>query len=183
MSHRTFITGFGPFGSFTQNPSETLARGSGRPFQILEVGYSTVDSFLDSIDTYSFERLLMMGVSEHAQCFRLEMVGRNQTGCSPDVFGRALTDPYIDPSGPAALPSTLWKPEHAEDLKGMAMLSEDAGSYLCNYAFYRALQELPHRRVGFLHVPSHDTIGEKDQAEFLKHLLDLIEAKEDRSAR
>jgi pyrrolidone-carboxylate peptidase len=55
--------------------------------------------------------------------------------------------------------------------------SADAGCYLCNYLYYRALRRLPGKRVGFVHVPPLDVLPFEDQRRVLAGLIDRIEGR------
>jgi pyrrolidone-carboxylate peptidase len=164
-----FVTGFGPFGSITDNPSSMLAEISGRPFHVLTVSFRAVDEFLEGLDP-SFDSLLLIGVAAGADSFRVETVARNEIGPAPDVEGEQWGPGPIDPRLPRQLAATLWPVELlAEDPRWAP--SVDAGNYLCNYVFFRALARFPDKPVGFLHVPSYETLSAEEQrrrfAEFL----------------
>lgn len=165
---RTLVTGFGPFGNVVDNPSMRLALESGRTCQILEVAYAAVDQFLNELAPESFDLLIMLGVAGQAQKIRQETVGRNRIGSTPDVRGVVLGPGAIDPNeGPQiALPSTVLPPTslHWE-------LSTDAGDYLCNYLFFRALQRFNGKRVRFVHVPPFDVIPKEVQQSELHAFL------------
>jgi pyrrolidone-carboxylate peptidase len=53
--------------------------------------------------------------------------------------------------------------------------SDNAGCYLCNYVYYRALRRFPAKRVGFVHVPPLDVMPLDAQRERLAHLLSALE--------
>lgn len=160
---RILVTGFGPFDGFEANPSEQLARDSGLPHRILPVSFQAVDEFLDELAADPPDMLLMLGVAGESERMRLECVARNFVGSYPDVDGRVFGPGPIDPTGPAALSGTLWKPE-LESMSHDFESSVDAGDYLCNYIYFRALQALPMTRVGFLHVPPYHGITLDSQA-------------------
>ncbi|HYO08290.1 MAG TPA: hypothetical protein VER17_04915 [Tepidisphaeraceae bacterium] len=180
MHARTLVTGFGAFGQFDINPSALLAQTAGRPHVLLEVAFDAVDAFLsqaakDRSLHGSFDRLLMLGVAGGASTFRLEQLARNHVGESPDVRGRSLPAGAIEPAGPDVLPTTLWQPAHLAAAGESAVSSDSAGTYLCNYAYYRALRLLPEKRVGFLHVPPLEAIPLDRQREVLAGMLQAIE--------
>ncbi len=164
------VTGFGPFLSVTENPSSILAERSGKDFQLLEVAYDAVDEFISSFDTSSYDRLLLMGVARRPQV-SIETVARNVVGQTPDVRNNVGA---IDPSLPPTLRGTLWSPSLLNEARGDLALSDDAGSYLCNYVYYRALQHLTGVRVGFLHVCPFEEISFSRQAVLLKTILKAV---------
>jgi pyroglutamyl-peptidase len=173
MAHRTLVTGFLAFDGFPVNPSALLAESSGRACELLEVSYAAADGFLDrlSVSAESFDQLLMLGVRGRGTTIDLERVARNHVGASPDVRGVVRGPGPIDPAAPDTLPTTLF------DVTATSAMSysTDAGCYLCNYLYYRALRRLPEKRVGFVHVPPLDVLPFADQRRVLAGLIDLIE--------
>jgi pyroglutamyl-peptidase len=148
-----FITGFGPFGSFEANPSQRLAEQSGYPHQVLEVSFAAADRFLEEFDPCAYSALLMLGVSAKTELLRLESVAKNWIGATPDVLGVQAGPSPIEPHLPAQLGGTLWPRVGLISDTADWEVGTDAGGYLCNYLYFRALQRLPRLPVGFLHVP------------------------------
>jgi len=166
-----FITGFGPFGSVAKNPSATLARNLaaifGCPIQVLKVTYDSADEFFASGEASTSPTLLMLGYADR-EALTPELVGRNLNGSTPDVSGLARPG-IILPGRPEKLLSTLWNSQ--TPLPPGMKFSDDAGSYLCNYALYRALALEKWAKVGFLHVPNFEVIPEKEQLFAIRKLL------------
>jgi pyrrolidone-carboxylate peptidase len=176
MTRRTLVTGFLPFAGFRVNPSALLAQSCGRPFELIEVSFDAVDEWLDRIDATgaSFERLVMLGLRGDGTSFYLERVARNEIGTTPDMRGIVRGPAAIEPGGPATVNSTLFNgPVTA--ITSLAS-SDDAGCYLCNYIYYRALRHFPGRRVGFVHVPPLETFPLDTQQHHLARLLELLES-------
>ena len=173
---RTLVTGFGPFGTVTDNPSGHLAENCGRPFQILEVAYDAADAFLAELSPEGFDTLLMLGVASTRDRIKPELFARNGCGEVPDVRGKSTTG-SIEEGQPLLIESTLWNAHLVADLAVSVGLfaSMDAGSYLCNYLSYRAIRRFPQKRVGFLHVPSFEKVPQGEQAEVLEKVLRAIE--------
>lgn len=136
---------------------------------MIDVSYAAADAFIASLDTSSFDTLLMLGVAGSSDSFRLERVARNVTGPTPDVRGIVLPAGAIDDAVPGDLPTTLWDKPLPEGFDGV--FSDDAGDYLCNYLYFRALQRLPARRVGFLHVPPIEVMRSEIQLSHFRRLL------------
>ena len=174
---RTLVTGFGPFGSVTDNPSGRLAEACGQPFEVLEVAYESADAFIQGLSPERFDTLLMLGVAVSRDRLTPELFARNWRGDTPDVRGKALPGP-IEEGEPLLIESTLWTPHLLAGLEVADNLrtSLDAGSYLCNYLCYRALRHFPAKRVGFLHVPPFEKIAQERQKEILADVLKRIEA-------
>lgn len=173
---RTFVTGFGPFGTVTDNPSGRLAEGCGRPFEVLEVAYDAADAFLARLDPEGFDTLLMLGVATARDRIMPELMARNWKGEVPDVRGKSLPGP-IEEGEPLLLESTLWNAHLVAGLSVSPGLfaSMDAGNYLCNYLSYRAMRRFPERRVGFLHVPPFEKVPQEAQAATLAQILAAVE--------
>ncbi len=166
------VTGFGSFGKVDQNPSAWLAEHSGERFDVLEVRYQAVDSFLADLDESGFDAWLMMGVHGYATGHRLEFTARNVIGATPDVLGCA-TPGVIDPAGVPQISSPLWNPAWVDEERGF-LASDDAGAFLCNYLFYQGLRRFPNKRIGFLHVPPFSIIPADQQLEMVRELLGKI---------
>ena len=171
MRPRILVTGFLPFGDHAVNPSALLAESCGRPFEVLEVSFAAVDSFVARVASARTppDVLLMLGLRGGGNTIDLEMIARNHIGPSPDMRGETRGPGPIDPGGPDVLPTRL---SVALKSPGRFSPSEDAGCYLCNYVYYEALRRLPASvRVGFVHVPPLDAIPfDQQRAELLRVL-------------
>lgn len=167
------VTGFGPFGEFESNPSEALASQSGMPFEILEVSFRAVDSFIGRIKTSPPECLLCIGLAAKAERFRFETIAHNKIGPGADVRGEMWGPGPIDPAGPPMHSGSLWEPIMLHE-SSMSEASMDAGGYLCNYLYFQALRQLPTANVGFLHVPPFEKIDRTTQALVLTELIHSI---------
>lgn len=168
---RTLITGFGPFLGITDNPSERLARhfaAHGAPghevmAQVLPVSFARTRERLPALlKDGRFDAALLLGVdSGGSDTIRLERYGRNRArGTSPDADGAFPGDGPLAPGAPDALETAL----NVEGLRARlesagvaARISEDAGGYVCNCAYFTALQEIAASRHPtrclFVHVP------------------------------
>jgi pyroglutamyl-peptidase len=171
MSDRTFVTGFLPFGAHAVNPSALLAASCGRRRFVIEAAYSAVDAFLDdlSVEAAGFDRLLMLGLRGGGTGIDVEQIARNHTGPEPDVRGVICGPGAIEPGAPGLLRGTLFASAPATTRP-----STDAGCYLCNYIYYRALERFPDKRMGFVHVPPLEVMPLELQRRHLDDLLRLI---------
>lgn len=171
---RIFVTGFGAFGAVTDNPTTHLARRCGCDHAILPVRWSAVDAFLDGFDSEQFDALLLMGVNAKATVLHLERMAQNHAaGADIDEISGAGV---IEHGGPQYRVSTLWRRGDRLHPEFMAY-SRDAGTYLCNYSLYRALQRHPSVAIGFLHVPPFEAIPQNTQEELLEKLLLRIKVR------
>lgn len=158
MTSGLLVTGFGAFRDIGENPSAWLAERMGGT--VLEVGYSDVDAFLDGLDSESFDAWLMIGVHAGAERMHLETVAKNSCGPGEDVHGVIAGPGRIDPAQPPQLAGTMFDGSFESD---SAVLTVDAGGYLCNYLFFRGLSRFPEKRIGFLHVPRPEVMNLKAQ--------------------
>ena len=178
---RILVTGFLGFGAFDDNPSAALAASIASAaharHELIEVGFDAADRFIDALDCDGFEVLLMLGVSSRVATLTLERTARNHVGALADVRGAVRGPAPIETAGPDVIESTLWTPTACAEIPGscVAKFSDNAGDYLCNYAYYRALRRLPRdKRVGFIHVPPVQVVPLQPQRSQLAQLLDLI---------
>ena len=163
---RLLVIGFGPFPRVPRNPSATAARrvaasprwrilGIVADALVLPTTYAALDTVLDpALDARRFSALLMIGVAGRAKKIRVERRAVNRASILfPDAAGRTparLTMAQAPASrrvrmAPGPLHATLRR-------RGLACAdSQDAGRYLCNAAYMRALAApVP---VLFIHIP------------------------------
>lgn len=176
---RLLVTGFGPFAGYIENPSGLIARAvHGQRFGEVEVAGHQIDvSWSDAfnqvaelVEEVSPQALLCLGVAPDEN-FRLEVIAKNVASDSMDASGQRLERGplcQIAAEAPAAFFSRLpleWLLQQMKlrktrlapqrDSVADAELSRDAGDYLCNYLYFRVMNELPAiSDRGFIHVPS-----------------------------
>lgn len=172
---RVLVTGFGPFGEIGDNPSAELARGCGQPYRVLRVAFAAVEEALIDLRTEPFDALLMIGVAAGAERMRLESVAHNRIGKHADVDGVVTGPGPIDPKAPYQLHGRLWEPSCELGEADPIEFTTDAGDYLCNYLYFRAIQTFADRRVGFLHVPTFETLAQAIQTELLDRVLCVLD--------
>jgi pyroglutamyl-peptidase len=163
---RLLVTGFGPFPGIPHNPSAEIARrvaGSPRwrthevaaQALILPTTYAALDEVLEpALAREAPDALLMIGVAGRARRVRIERRALNRASIlSPDAGGwrpdrLTLRDGHSARSlrkHPVPLRAAMHR-------HGIACsISQNAGRYLCNAAYYRALATpIP---VLFVHIP------------------------------
>ena len=162
---RLLVTGFGPFPGMSRNPSAEIARrvaaaprwrrlGVAAEALILPTTYAALADVLEPALAAAPDAVLMIGVAGRSRAVRIERQARNRASLLlPDAAGRrpqrlTLAD------GPAARRLGT-SPERLSALlrrHGVACrVSHDAGRYLCNAAYFRALAgPVP---VLFVHIP------------------------------
>jgi len=171
---RCFITGFGPFGNVANNPSSDLAQALNLPNTILDVSYRAVDNWLESYDLNPYDVILHLGYADRLY-ITLEKCAKNIAGQTRDQRGFSRTG-VIERNEPVNRFSNLWDGIDwaTLDQANSVKLGDDAGSFLCNYIFYRSLQKFPDKKVGFIHVPAFNTIGFEAQRAILTGILNQL---------
>lgn len=196
---RILITGFGPFPGAPFNPTMPLVKRLAalrRPAlddveltsHIFHVTYRTVDRELpELIAQRRPDAMLMFGLAGRTAHVRIETRARNAiTTTFPDADRTVARQGSIVP-GAAPM---LFGPHTAKLLRAArttgidARPSRDAGSYLCNYLSWRAIEattaEHGPRLAAFIHIPPLPREGtaqrEGHQRITLEHLVDAGEA-------
>jgi pyroglutamyl-peptidase len=174
MTHRLriLITGFGPFPGAPFNPTEPLVKRLTRlrrpalsdvelSGHIFPVTYKAVDRQLPELLAMRRpQALLMFGLAARTPFVRIETRARNAvTTLWPDA-GRTRARKGSIAGGAEAM---MFGPHTAKLLRAAlgtgidARASRDAGSYLCNYLSWRAIEATCHDRgprlAAFVHVP------------------------------
>jgi pyroglutamyl-peptidase len=169
---RILITGFGPFPGAPFNPTQPLVARLlrlRRPAlgdveltgHIFPVTYRAVDQELpELIAKRRPDTLLMFGLASRTPHLRIETRARNAvTTLWPDADHTRVRKGSISGSADAMMfgPHTA-KLLHAAAGTGIdARASRDAGSYLCNYLSWRAIEatcgDAGPRLAAFVHVP------------------------------
>ena len=170
---RVLLTGFGPFPGVPVNASAELARelaeAANRAFPGVEVvaaylptewaeGRSELRGLLKRLAP---DIALHFGVSERARGFEIEARGHNARAQCADARGANPPSIVVRDDGPLRRPANLPAHSIASRLRQAgipALVSWDAGTYLCNALLYHALDRYNDdptlRRNGFIHVPS-----------------------------
>ncbi|MGJ5081272.1 pyroglutamyl-peptidase I [Bradyrhizobium sp. HKCCYLS3013] len=174
MSERTriLITGFGPFPGAPSNPTMPLVKRLAalrRPAladvdissHIFHVTYDTVDRELPAlIAERRPHALLMFGLAGRTSYLRIETRARNAvTTTFPDadrhVAHKGLIVPGAHPISFGPHMARLLRAARATGIDARA--SRDAGSYLCNYLSWRAIEATRAadgpRLAAFIHIP------------------------------
>ncbi|MBI4458533.1 MAG: hypothetical protein HY648_00565 [Acidobacteria bacterium] len=164
------LTGFEPFGRWKVNPSEQVVRALAEQAQlrgdeslvtaILPTEYARGGKrLLHLIRTIRPEAVLCLGVAPARRALSLERVALNlDDDPLADNAGQVRSGRSIVPGGPAAYWSTLPLAQMRRSLekRGIpAVISNHAGAYLCNHAFYLARHEMESggNPCGFVHLP------------------------------
>ena len=164
---RVLITGFGPFPGAPFNPSAALAKalacrrrpalaGIERATHVFATTYASVDRDLPKLFAQKPDVVLMFGVAGRRRQLCIETRARNAVSLLfPDASGHRPRHGVIKLHGPAALSGNAPFARLAGAAGTRARISRDAGSYLCNYVYWRALEQVRGTRplVQFVHIP------------------------------
>lgn len=182
MAVSVLLTGFGPFPGAPVNPTgplvQTLATQRRGPFgrirctaHVLRTSYAAVDELPALINRRRPDAILMFGLATRSKVLRIERRARNVASTTaPDVDGCTWTAGCISPGAAASLSgrAPFARLLAAARAAGVPVrLSDDAGTYLCNYAYWRVLEATaaapqPPLTV-FVHVPP---VGRADSMTF-----------------
>ena len=168
---RVIITGFGPFPGAPFNPSAALAKalarrqrpalaGIERAIHVFATTYASVDRDLPKLFAQKPDIVLMFGVAGRRRQLCIETRARNAVSLLfPDAGGHRPRHGVIKFHGPAALTGNAPFARLAGAAGTKARLSRDAGRYLCNYVYWRALEHVRGTRplVQFVHIPPVST--------------------------
>ena len=169
---RILVTGFGAFPGAPYNPTMPLVARLTRLRRpafddvelcshIFHVTYATVDRELPKLlAKHKPHALLMFGLAARTPYLRIETRARNAvTTIWPDADGTRIRKGSIAPGADAltfgAHTARLIRAALATGID--ARTSRDAGSYLCNYLSWRAIEATGRdsgpRLAAFIHVP------------------------------
>ena len=168
---RVLLAAFGPFPGAPFNPSAALVQKLARRrrpaladlvynVHVFATNYAAVDRDLPKLFASEPDLVLIFGLAGRRRHISIETRARNAVSVLfPDASRHRPSNSIIQSGGPDALFGRA--PFHA--LQGAARasrtpvkLSRDAGRYLCNYVYWRALQHAPQGRplVQFVHIPA-----------------------------
>ena len=169
---RILLTGFGPFPGAPHNPTQPLVARLTRlrrpaladvelSSHIFPVTYRAVDRELPlALQRHRPHAMLMFGLAGRTGYLRIETRARNAvTMLWPDAAQTRVRKGSIADGADAQRfgPHTA-KLLHAAKATGLdARASRDAGSYLCNYLSWRAIESVNKanglRLAAFIHIP------------------------------
>lgn len=169
---RIAVAGFGPFPGVPRNPSAEIARAAARKqrfrssgiaidLAILPTAYGAAEAQLQILLAKKPDAIVLFGVAAKARHIRVETLARNRASILHPDNARFVPpmrklvpqgEPRLKVRGPAARLRAAIRQTGAR-----AEFSVDAGSYLCNAVFYRALADTVGRAPApltfFVHVP------------------------------
>ncbi len=168
---RVLISGFEPFGGRDTNPTALLIKA----LENSEISFParmTVDQILlpvtfensfhvlnQKIKSYNPDIIISFGQAAKRDSIELEIKALNRIDADiSDNAGIKPQDQLINPNGEDFYLSTLPIQGIETALKNASVpvkLSNSAGTYVCNYLFYRLMEtnQDTSRLCGFIHVP------------------------------
>jgi pyroglutamyl-peptidase len=164
------VTGFGPFPGARFNPTEPLVAkllaarwpalaGLKVTGHVFRTSYAAVDAELPQlIARHKPHAILMFGLAARTKFVRIEIRARNaRSSLLPDVSRAVPETRRIRPDGPTSLQGRAPFATIAAVARKSRLpvrLSHNVGRYLCNYAYWRAIEAAgPAPLVLFVHVP------------------------------
>ena len=169
---RVLLTGFGPFPGAPYNPTQPLVARLTRlrrpafddvelSSHIFPVTYGDVDRQLPiAVKQHRPDALLMFGLASRTPYLRIETRARNAvTMLWPDAVQTRVRKGSIAEAADAQRfgPHTAKLLRAAKATGIDARASRDAGSYLCNYLSWRAIEAIDAengpRLAAFIHIP------------------------------
>ena len=179
-----FLTGFGPFGSITDNPSSSLIKSLEPHLEqksilskilSLPVSYSRAPTLIDNVLNYKkFDLILGFGL-HRGQDFRLETTAKPY----PTSQGKDYdsdTGSVFEPINHHQLYTTL----NADALLNQVnqetqwiRKSTDASGYVCEAIYHRLLSHAVKTDTdcAFIHIPSFDIQSEEKQIELISYFI------------
>lgn len=169
---RALITGFEPFGGYSENLSWSVAEkvatcgigGVDVALAQMPVSFGRVAAALrGEVEHFSPDLVVMLGQSASADCVKLERVALNMMdSATGDNDGYTPQEEPISKGGESALLTTLpiKSLRSAIEAKGVRVkISNSAGLYVCNRLYYEALRmckESPYMQAIFIHLPLYE---------------------------
>lgn len=172
MERRVLLTGFDPFGGERINPAlEAVRKLEGRILEDIGVRVvaqelptvfgKSIEVLAQAIEREQPEVVICVGQAGGRTHITPERVGINVNDARiPDNEGQQPVDEPIVEGGPAAYFSTLPIKAIVQAMRDAgipAMVSNTAGTFVCNHVFYGLMHLLHTRsagvRGGFIHIP------------------------------
>jgi pyroglutamyl-peptidase len=167
---RVLITAFGPFPRAPFNPSALVAKALARrrrpaladlvrDAHVFATAYACIDRELPRLFAQRPDVVLMFGLAGRTRELRIETRARNaMSPLLPDAGKYRPQHRAIEFGAPAARRGLAPFARLAAAVRDRAVrvrVSRDAGTYLCNYAYWRALGAASGGRplVLFVHIP------------------------------
>lgn len=165
---KVLVTAFEPFGGEARNASLEVLRELPKEFagwelvrQLLPVTFECEAQLYGAIRAHSPDAVLCMGQAAGSKTLRFEKIAVNiKNSRQADNAGQVFRDTPISPTEGLTLPSSLPLEQMtaaADTPELPAEISYHAGTFVCNYTFYRLMEGFGvFHPAGFLHLPLAD---------------------------
>ena len=168
MRRPVLVTGFEPFGEHRANVSQRIVHALGQlqndelQCEVLPTSFARAGARIEQLIEISQPRaVLLLGLAAQARTVRLERMAYNRDRAAlRDNDGDERLDAPIVIGAPESYSSTLPLERFADRVRSLGCpveLSEHAGGFVCNHAFYRALHRIALGQLGihcgFMHLP------------------------------
>ncbi len=192
---RVLLTGFGPFPTVPDNASARLVfalapRARERfpqcdiAYEVLPTEWALAPERLNiALRRLKPDVILSFGVARGAEGFRIEARSLNVCRPAADAAGRYPVASVLRPDGVAEIASAAPIDAIAARLRAFGYpvsISEDAGGYLCNAAYYEALSGAADcgsaAQIVFVHVPHDLTSGPLTHDRAIEGALEILAA-------
>jgi pyroglutamyl-peptidase len=194
MTMRVLVTGFGPFPGAPFNPSALLVKALARrrrpalagielTTHVFATSYAAVDRDLPKLLAEKPDVILLFGLAWRRRHLCVETRARNAvTLLFSDADRCKPQQNVIAPGEPSSLKGNAPFVWLASAARGCfpSRLSRDAGRYLCNYVYWRALRGAHGGQplVQFIHIPPVRIGPRRLQKHRRQSLAQLIHAAE-----
>ena len=159
---KILFTCFKPFGGRNINSSYEIIKQLNVNYQLVDVTYKEVQEFVNNIDD-SYDYIILTGEAIKRDNLTIEQIAKNLVN-GKDNDGVIKDNEQIVIGG-IDLNTNF-------DIENDIEKSYDAGSYLCNYIYYKILNKFKNTntKVTFIHFPNHEG---KEQL-LIKEMTELI---------
>ena len=176
---KILVTGFEPFHNHPENPSAKLLPLLEDEVEtlLLPVAYERAWEVLaKKIQSESWDAVVMLGLAADRKEICLELVAINgRSNSKPDNDGKTVVFESIDAKGEAAILSEFPLHEWTAKAKEQGLpikVSLSAGSFVCNYVYYKARQITT--KALFVHVPLEESMPLEKMAECVRWILKAV---------
>lgn len=172
---KIIVTGYKPFLKNDVNPTEIIAnklKDEGYETKVLDVVYKDVDEFIYSLSDDTF--LLSLGLAQSRKYLSIEKYAFNKmNNHTKDNSGYTPEKEIIDFSLKEKEETNIKIDELLPFIKD-SYISEDPGTYLCNYIYFKALNKLNNNAL-FIHLPSLKNDEYDIYLNYIKTVINFIE--------
>ena len=146
--NKILFTCFKPFGGREKNGSYEIVKNLGFDYVLLDVSFAEVDDFISKLDL-DLDYLILVGEAIKREDITFEIRAKNIAD-GKDNKGVTKCAEKIKVDGKEYLYTNIKIPENF-------LISEDAGTYLCNYIYYSALDKFLTKKTNviFIHLPDY----------------------------